>query len=153
MLDLNITPDPQQPSSGPSRTAAPEVSSQGEFDFARRHNGSTAGEIAQMLSELGYGSLGQLIDDIIPEPIRLKQPLNLPQPLTEAAALQKLRAIAQQNQVFRSFLGLGYHDCITPPVIQRNILENPGWYTAYTPYQAEIAQGRFWKLSSISKPW
>ena len=96
-----------------------------------------------MLSELGYGSLGQLIDDIIPEPIRLKQPLNLPQPLTEAAALQKLRAIiAQQNQVFRSFLGLGYHDCITPPVIQRNILENPGWYTAYTPYQAEIAQGR-----------
>ncbi|MCC5897986.1 MAG: aminomethyl-transferring glycine dehydrogenase [Phormidium sp. BM_Day4_Bin.17] len=142
MLDLNTTPNPQQPSSGTSRTAPPHLSPHGEFDFARRHNGSTPDDVAQMLSALDYESLAQLIADIIPEQIRLKQPLNLPQPLTEAEALRKLRAIAQQNQLYRSFLGLGYHDCITPPVIQRNILENPGWYTAYTPYQAEIAQGR-----------
>ncbi len=140
MLDLNITPNPKQPRSGESRTAA--SSPQMRLDFAGRHNGSTAEDVAKMLSQLGYQSLTELIADTVPEPIRLKQPLNLPQPLTEAEALQKLRAIAQQNQLYRSFLGLGYSDCITPPVIQRNILENPGWYTAYTPYQAEISQGR-----------
>ncbi|MGM0457151.1 MAG: glycine dehydrogenase, partial [Cyanobacteriota bacterium] len=140
MLDLNITPNPKQPHSDESRTAA--SSPQMRLDFAGRHNGSTAEDVAKMLSQLGYHSLTELIADTIPEPIRLKQPLALPQPLTEAEALQKLRAIAQQNQLYRSFLGLGYSDCITPPVIQRNILENPGWYTAYTPYQAEISQGR-----------
>ncbi|MFP4651910.1 MAG: aminomethyl-transferring glycine dehydrogenase [Phormidium sp.] len=142
MLDLNTTPNPQQPDSGESPTTGSSSSPQMTLDFAGRHNGSTAEDIARMLSQLGYETLTQLIAEIIPEPIRLKQPLNLPKPLTEAEALGKLRAIAAKNQIFRSYLGMGYSDCITPPVIQRNILENPGWYTAYTPYQAEIAQGR-----------
>ncbi|WP_373693722.1 aminomethyl-transferring glycine dehydrogenase [Limnofasciculus baicalensis] len=95
-----------------------------------------------MLKVLGFASLDELIDKAVPASIRLKQPLNLPTAQSEYAALAKLKEIASKNQVFRSFIGMGYHDCITPPVIQRNILENPGWYTAYTPYQAEIAQGR-----------
>ncbi|MGB3532778.1 MAG: aminomethyl-transferring glycine dehydrogenase [Microcoleaceae cyanobacterium] len=110
--------------------------------FIHRHLGSEANEIQQMLDVLGINSLDQLIDKTVPAAIRLKQPLNLPQPLTEAAALAYLKDIAAKNSIFRSYIGMGYSDCITPPVIQRNILENPGWYTAYTPYQAEIAQGR-----------
>jgi glycine dehydrogenase len=95
-----------------------------------------------MLSTLGYESLADLMAAAVPQPIRLGQPLKLPAGQDELAALASLRQIAQQNQVYRSFLGLGYANCITPPVIQRNILENPGWYTQYTPYQPEIAQGR-----------
>jgi glycine dehydrogenase len=110
--------------------------------FIHRHLGSEANEIQQMLDVLGINSLDQLIDKTVPAAIRLQQPLNLPQPLTEAAALAYLKDIASKNSIFRSYIGMGYSDCITPPVIQRNILENPGWYTAYTPYQAEIAQGR-----------
>ncbi|MEC4853475.1 MAG: glycine dehydrogenase (aminomethyl-transferring), partial [Jaaginema sp. PMC 1079.18] len=110
--------------------------------FANRHIGIDAPEIEQMLKVLGYSSLDALIDDAVPATIRTPSPLNLPPAQTEAAALAQLRQIASKNQVCRSFIGMGYHDCITPPVIQRNILENPGWYTAYTPYQAEIAQGR-----------
>src|SRR5690606_19120774 len=83
-----------------------------------------------------------LIDATVPEDIRLDRPLQLPAPHSEVAGLAELRSIASRNQVFRSYIGMGYHDTITPPVIQRNILESPGWYTAYTPYQAEIAQGR-----------
>ncbi len=110
--------------------------------FVHRHNGPSSEEVEQMLHEVGFSSLDSLIESTIPSRIRRNTPLNLPQPLSETAALTQLKEIASQNQLFQSFIGMGYHDCITPPVIQRNILENPGWYTAYTPYQAEIAQGR-----------
>ncbi|WP_236508135.1 aminomethyl-transferring glycine dehydrogenase, partial [Tychonema sp. BBK16] len=110
--------------------------------FARRHIGPTRGEIQQMLDVLGIDSLDDLIDKTIPAAIRISEPLQLPAASSEYAALAELKEIASKNQVFRSYIGTGYHDCITPPVIGRNILENPGWYTAYTPYQAEIAQGR-----------
>ena len=110
--------------------------------FAPRHLGPREAEVAEMLRVLGLGSLEALVDETVPEGIRLKRPLDLPGPRGEREALEDLRALADQNQVFRSFLGMGYHDCLTPPVIQRNVLENPGWYTQYTPYQAEIAQGR-----------
>jgi glycine dehydrogenase len=110
--------------------------------FARRHIGIDDQDSEQMLKVLGYDSTEALIEDVVPAAIRSTEALNLPPAQTEAGALAQLRAIAQQNKVYRSYLGMGYHDCITPPVIQRNILENPGWYTAYTPYQAEIAQGR-----------
>jgi glycine dehydrogenase len=95
-----------------------------------------------MLQSLGYSSLEALVDDVIPPAIRLRRPLDLPPAQAERESLETLREIMAQNKVFRSFIGQGYYDTITPPVIQRNILENPGWYTAYTPYQAEIAQGR-----------
>jgi glycine dehydrogenase len=110
--------------------------------FAPRHIGPSDAEVAEMLAVLGIGSLDQLIDETVPEAIRRRQPLALPAAECEHDLLVRLRGVASQNQVFRSFIGMGYHDCITPPVIQRNILENPGWYTQYTPYQAEIAQGR-----------
>jgi glycine dehydrogenase len=95
-----------------------------------------------MLRETGYGNLDSLIDAAIPERIRFRAPLVLPENETEHEVLRQLRQIASENRVRRSYIGMGYHSCVTPPVIQRNILENPGWYTAYTPYQAEIAQGR-----------
>ncbi|GFE72174.1 glycine dehydrogenase [Chroococcus sp. FPU101] len=95
-----------------------------------------------MLAVLGFSNLDELIDKTVPQAIRLNRSLNLPSAQSEYAALAQLKSIASKNKVFRSFLGMGYYDCITPPVILRNILENPGWYTAYTPYQAEIAQGR-----------
>src|SRR6266700_3714716 len=110
--------------------------------FARRHIGPNEEEVRAMLGDLGFDSLGALIDATVPKDIRLKGELNLPEAKSEGEALAELRAIAQKNKIARSFIGAGYYDCITPPVIQRNILENPGWYTAYTPYQAEIAQGR-----------
>src|SRR3981081_3491131 len=95
-----------------------------------------------MLRELGFDNLDALIEATVPKNIRLDRQLNLPEAKSEAEALAELRAISKKNKVARSFIGAGYCDCITPPVIQRNILENPGWYTAYTPYQAELAQGR-----------
>src|SRR5574341_1810303 len=110
--------------------------------FVRRHIGPRPEEVPEMLSVLGYPSLDALIDGLVPRSIRLRESLNLPPARNEREALATLRDMAARNQVFRSYLGMGYADCITPPVIQRNILENPGWYTAYTPYQAEIAQGR-----------
>src|SRR6059058_490255 len=110
--------------------------------FVPRHIGPDEKDVAEMLKTLGFSSLDELIEATIPRRIRWREGLNLPKGLTEAVALANLRGMAQKNQVFRSYLGLGYHNCLTPPVIQRNILENPGWYTAYTPYQAEIAQGR-----------
>jgi glycine dehydrogenase len=110
--------------------------------FARRHIGPDAQEQKEMLAALGMDSLDALIDRAVPESIRLRRSLSLPPAQSEFEVLKQLRAIAQQNQVFRSYIGMGYHDCVTPPVIQRNILENPGWYTQYTPYQAEISQGR-----------
>ncbi len=114
--------------------------------FARRHIGPQADETAAMLQTLGHDSLDAMIDALVPADIRLTAPLDIPPALSEFDALRQLKAIASKNQVFKSYLGLGYHDCITPPVIQRNILENPGWYTQYTPYQAEISQGRLESL-------
>ena len=110
--------------------------------FVRRHNGPSEDEIEQMLDRLGCSSLDELIDQTIPAGIRLSRSLDLPEALTERSLLARSRQLAEKNQIFRSFIGLGYHDTVTPPVIQRNILENPNWYTQYTPYQAEISQGR-----------
>ncbi len=115
--------------------------------FAPRHIGPSEDEIAAMLKVVGVASLDALVDATVPAAIRMARPLKLDGAASrnnrgEAELLAELRAIANQNQVFRSFLGEGYHDCITPPVILRNVMENPGWYTQYTPYQAEIAQGR-----------
>ncbi|MHC5723013.1 MAG: aminomethyl-transferring glycine dehydrogenase [Nostoc sp.] len=110
--------------------------------FAPRHIGPNSDDIQQMLKVLGFPSLDALIDQTVPQTIRLKQPLKLPEAESEYAALASLKKVAAKNQVFRSYIGMGYYDSITPPVIGRNILENPGWYTAYTPYQPEIAQGR-----------
>src|SRR5437870_4347389 len=110
--------------------------------FASRHIGIAENEARDMLRELGSENLDSLIDATIPKNIRLDRELNLPEAKSEAEALAELRAISKQNKLAKSFIGAGYSGCITPPVIQRNILENPGWYTAYTPYQAEIAQGR-----------
>ncbi|MBC7789271.1 MAG: aminomethyl-transferring glycine dehydrogenase [Anaerolineae bacterium] len=110
--------------------------------FVSRHIGPSEEDVSEMLDTLGYASLTEFIDATVPEKIRLRRPLEIAEGMSEYEALAALRQIASRNRIFRSFLGMGYSDCITPPVIQRNILENPGWYTAYTPYQAEIAQGR-----------
>jgi len=110
--------------------------------FVSRHIGPRPEDAEQMVETLGYGSLDEFIDTLIPEDIRLDRPLGLPPSRAEREVLQALRGMAGQNQVFRSFIGMGYYSSFTPQVVQRNVLENPGWYTAYTPYQAEIAQGR-----------
>jgi glycine dehydrogenase len=114
--------------------------------FVNRHLGPDCNALAQMLEYLGFESLEALVDQAVPQAIRLQQPLAIGASFTEAEALAELKTIASKNQLSRSFLGMGYSNCITPPVIQRNILENPGWYTAYTPYQPEIAQGRLESL-------
>ncbi len=114
----------------------------GSERFVRRHIGPRPAEAGDMLKLLGFPGLEALVDAAVPKAIRLARPLNLPAARSEHEALAALKEIASQNQVFRSFIGMGYYDCITPAVIQRNILENPGWYTQYTPYQAEISQGR-----------
>jgi glycine dehydrogenase len=110
--------------------------------FVNRHNGPSESDIQAMLTKINARTVDELIDQTIPAAIRLKQPLSLPEGLTEYAYHQHLRGMAAKNKLFKTYIGLGYYDTIVPPVIQRNILENPGWYTAYTPYQAEIAQGR-----------
>ncbi len=110
--------------------------------FQDRHNGPDAAQTAEMLRVIGVDSVEELINQTVPPAIRLPRPLHLPAPLTEREFLREFRQMMSQNVVARSFIGLGYHDTVSPPVIVRNILENPGWYTAYTPYQAEIAQGR-----------
>jgi glycine dehydrogenase len=116
-------------------TASPDL-------FVHRHIGPRPADAGEMLKQLGYASLDAMIDDAVSKQIRLARPLQLPAARTEHEALAALKGIASQNQVCRSFIGMGFYDCITPAVIQRNILENPGWYTQYTPYQAEISQGR-----------
>ena len=110
--------------------------------FTSRHLGPRPADIEAMLEVLGYDSLDSLTDAVVPENIRLQAALALPEAKSEEEALAALEEIAVKNTVFRSYLGMGYSDCITPPVILRNVLENPGWYTAYTPYQPEVAQGR-----------
>ena len=117
----------------------------GPSGFPERHIGPSPEETQQMLSFLGKRSLKDLIDAVVPATVRTPKALELsrfPQALTEYEALERIKGVAAKNVVARSYIGAGYYDCITPPVIQRNILENPGWYTQYTPYQAEIAQGR-----------
>ncbi|MBC8024486.1 MAG: aminomethyl-transferring glycine dehydrogenase [Steroidobacteraceae bacterium] len=111
-------------------------------DFIARHIGSSAEEQLQMLGVLGFASRALLIDAVVPPAIRAKSPLALPAPIDEAAALERLRGIAAKNRPLASFIGQGYYGTITPAVILRNVLENPAWYTAYTPYQPEISQGR-----------
>jgi glycine dehydrogenase len=111
-------------------------------EFARRHIGVTAADEARMLAAIGEPSRRALVDSIVPRAIARTGAMRLPDSATEAAALAELRSIAKRNRVFKSFIGQGYHGTLTPTVIQRNVLENPAWYTAYTPYQAEISQGR-----------
>ncbi len=110
--------------------------------FEPRHNGPSESEVAAMLAAVGAESMEALINQVVPDSIRMSGPLNVPAAASETETLAELRELADQNQVFRSFIGLGYSGTITPGVILRNVLENPGWYTQYTPYQAEIAQGR-----------
>ncbi len=110
--------------------------------FEDRHNGPSKQQVEEMVTSIGTSSVEQLIEEAIPTLIRKKEPLNLPPALNEFEYLKRIQEVAKKNQVFKSFIGQGYYNCVVPTVIQRNILENPGWYTAYTPYQAEIAQGR-----------
>ncbi|MGH7498801.1 MAG: aminomethyl-transferring glycine dehydrogenase, partial [Gemmatimonadales bacterium] len=126
-------------SAGPTPTAA-DVLQPGHFAY--RHIGPRREDVAEMLDVLGYESLDRFIDAVVPEEIRLRRPLALPPGRSEREVLQALRGLAGMNRVFRSYIGMGYAGCFTPQVVQRNVLENPGWYTAYTPYQAEISQGR-----------
>ncbi|SHO61319.1 aminomethyl-transferring glycine dehydrogenase [Algoriphagus zhangzhouensis] len=110
--------------------------------FESRHNGPTEAEIAEMLEKIGATSLEELINQTVPESIQSERPLDLPKAKLESEFLADFKKLASKNKVFKSFIGMGYYDTIVPGVILRNVLENPGWYTAYTPYQAEIAQGR-----------
>src|SRR5690554_3034308 len=111
-------------------------------EFVHRHIGPNAQQTADMLATLGVNSIAELIEKTVPEKIRLDSELALDDAVTEADALAQLKAIASKNRIFKSYIGMGYHDTIVPNVVLRNVLENPGWYTAYTPYQPEIAQGR-----------
>ncbi|MHB1072306.1 MAG: aminomethyl-transferring glycine dehydrogenase [Gemmatimonadaceae bacterium] len=125
-----------------SSRASGAVTAADADSFVPRHLGPRDSDIRAMLDALGYDSLDRFIDAVVPDRIRLRKPLDIAAPSTEHEALDRMRRRAAKNRVYRSYLGMGYHDTHLPPVIQRNILENPGWYTAYTPYQAEIAQGR-----------
>src|SRR5437870_2584721 len=131
----------QDPRSAPVKSEKTELLSHTDH-FARRHIGPSPEDAHQMLDLLGYQDLDGLIDEAVPAQLRLSHPLQLPSARSEYEVLGALKSIASQNQVFRSYIGMGYHDCITPAVIQRNLFENPGWYTQSTPYQAEISQGR-----------
>ena len=111
-------------------------------NFSRRHIGPNSSELNKILSTIGVTSVEQLLEQTIPEKIRLKNDLNIPEGISEMEFLKEIKKLSSLNQKFKTYIGLGYHDTFTPSVIQRNILENPGWYTAYTPYQPEIAQGR-----------
>ena len=110
--------------------------------FAHRHHGNDSSAIQEMLNTIGAESIDQLIDETIPDGIRLKEKMNLPQAISEFDFLAEFKELASMNKMFKSFIGMGYYDTHVPKVILRNILENQAWYTAYTPYQAEIAQGR-----------
>ena len=112
------------------------------MDFVNRHIGPTASDIQQMLTTMNKTSVADLIDSVVPASIRQKDDLDLPEPMSEKEFIQCATDLAKKNQTFRSYIGMGYTECLTPAVIQRNILEDPGWYTQYTPYQSEIAQGR-----------
>ncbi len=115
-------------------------------EFTERHIGPDEEETRQMLSEIGVETLGELIDRTVPRGIRISKELDVPSPLSEFEYLAQLKEIANQNKIYKSYIGQGYYDTIVPSVILRNLFENPGWYTQYTPYQAEIAQGRLESL-------
>ena len=119
--------------------------------FQQRHIGTSTAQQEEMANSAGFDSVAQLIDTAVPDNIKLPQALNLPDPLTEREAILKLRAYADQNKVLRSCIGMGYYDTTTPPVLLRNVFENPGWYTAYTPYQPEISQGRLETLLTFQQ--
>ncbi|NBP82163.1 glycine dehydrogenase (aminomethyl-transferring), partial [bacterium] len=140
---MSIAPSPldldQQHDSALTPTAG---EARGSAGFAERHIGLSAAAEQAMLAAVGADSLSGLIDEIVPASIVRRQPMQLPAPLSEQAALAELKAIASRNRLLTSFIGQGYYGTHTPAVIQRNVLENPAWYTAYTPYQAEISQGR-----------
>ncbi|MDX1710828.1 MAG: glycine dehydrogenase, partial [Rhodovibrionaceae bacterium] len=120
-------------------------------DFRRRHVGPGPQDTEEMLSAIGLDSLDGLIDKAVPRTIESDTPFDLPPPMTEAEALDRLAQIASRNRIFRSFIGMGYHGTFTPSVIRRNVIENPGWYTAYTPYQPEISQGRLEALVNFQQ--
>ena len=132
---MDPKPLPANPGSGTGTSGCGD-------EFVRRHIGPRPSDVPAMLEVCGYDTMTALIGAVVPPSIRLQTPLRLPEAGTEHALLAELKSLAARNQVYRSYLGMGYHDCIVPPVIQRNIFENPGWYTQYTPYQSEIAQGR-----------
>jgi len=111
-------------------------------NFVARHNGPRDHEIDEMLKEIGVSTLDELINQTIPQNIRLRKPLNLPNPVSEYEFLGRMKKIAAKNKLYKSYIGMGYYGTVTPSVILRNVFENPGWYTSYTPYQAEISQGR-----------
>ncbi len=135
-------PAKSAPSHIKKSSSTEQVTSEKLSRFVSRHIGPNDDEIASMLEALGFQSLDEFIDATVPKNIRLTNALDLPDGKSEQEALAELRELARQNKVARNFIGAGYSDCVVPPVIQRNVLENPGWYTAYTPYQAEVAQGR-----------
>ena len=110
--------------------------------FIERHVGPRPEDVEEMLKVIGVKSVDELIEQTVPESIRLKEPLDLPAPLSEDEFLARIHAVAAKNKLYRSFIGQGYYDTIAPAVIIRNVLENPAWYTSYTPYQAEVSQGR-----------
>ena len=120
-------------------------------DFLKRHIGSSKEEQLKMIKKLEYKSLDDLIDNTVPEKIQFKGELNIGESNSEYEALRKLKAISKKNQIYSNFLGMGYYGTYTPYVILRNILENPGWYTSYTPYQPEVAQGRLEMLLNFQQ--
>jgi glycine dehydrogenase len=109
-------------------------------NFLKRHNGPSPEEASRMLKYMGLNSLDELIDQTVPASIRLPEELDLPDGMNEFELINHLKELGSENKIFKSFIGLGYYNSIMPGVIQRNILENPGWYTSYTPYQAEISR-------------
>ena len=111
-------------------------------DFSHRHIGLKNPDIQNILHDLGYSNLDGFLEDLMPNSIYDLDSIDLPEPLDEPSALKKLKAISKQNKVLKSFIGQGFYNCNVPNVIKRNVFENPGWYTSYTPYQPEIAQGR-----------
>jgi len=123
----------------------------GREEFAGRHIGPDEVAQREMLQALGVASREALIDEVVPKAIRLSSPLALGEPVTELQATNDLSAHAARNEIWRSFIGMGYYGTYTPAVIQRNVMENPGWYTAYTPYQAEISQGRLEALLNFQQ--
>ena len=120
-------------------------------EFIYRHIGPSEEEQQKMLKTVGYKTLENLMDNTVPEKILLKDDLKIDEPLSENDALKKLKSISKQNTIFRNFIGMGYYNSFTPNVILRNILENPGWYTSYTPYQPEVAQGRLEMLLNFQQ--
>src|SRR5213595_387443 len=115
-------------------------------EFQRRHIGPNDKQLKEMLSTIGVSSLDELVNKTVPDEIRMQQELNLPPAMSESDYLRHIKDISLKNKIFKNYIGQGYYDTITPPVILRNIVENPGWYTQYTPYQAEISQGRLESL-------